>query len=83
MTTDPTFVMSLSENNNYSVITCRTSIYRYDDGEGSPNRGGVFMLLAYRSVPFQTDATCFFIHLFLLCKLVLNLAVSSYFWLEK
>ena len=47
---------------NYNV-TCRTSMYRYDDSEGSPNRNGVSMFLAYRYMPLQTDRTIFFTHL--------------------
>ena len=63
VTTNSILAMSSCEQNNCNVITCRTSMYSYDDSEGSPNRDGVFMFLAYPSMPLQTDTTIFLIHL--------------------
>ena len=37
-------------------------MYRYDDSEGSPNRDGVSMFLAYRSMPFTDRYDDFFLY---------------------
>ena len=38
VTTDSSLAMSYCEN-GYNAITCRTSMYRYDDSEGIPKPG--------------------------------------------
>ena len=66
VTTDKILAMSLFDTNSYNIITCSTSMYKYDDSEGSLKRNGVSMFLGYRSVPLKTDTTTFFIRLLLL-----------------